>query len=565
MEFSSFARLAVGTVVAAWLLLSPSGLVAQPQKFKAAIAVVPLDVRVVDGKGNPVTDLTRADFVVKEDGVQQEITHFERQVLTPGSRSAAPEVLIPGTAGAAAIKLQNRRVFFIALGRQWLPSNVFGMSAAIAKFLRERVLPQDYAVVSAFGRITDLTTDHEALAQVVERLDVLQRSVDSGRDRIDRFRAMYRAAAHVSRPEDSDITRALDAVFAPASSGTHLAPQASRAEFEAVVASILSHAATSVGISHPPKTNWTPGGNTGAGDWERQLQIPGLTGHALTMLNAVQYLRFIDGEKHLVYFPPGKVAVAALEDDRDIARIASDARVAIHIIRANGLSARSAPLDIEFRPSMESRHIAELTGGQTFIDRWPDQALAKIEAVTRVGYLLAYAPAKSEADGRHRKISISVTRPRGATVIARQSYLATDKPATYDERQFAVQDRIMTIGETPGNVADLGIKLQAKPQGKTVDADVQVDLSMVKVTADDDHHNAKLELVVFCSDAQQRLVGQRWMTLDVKLKDVDFARALSEGFHLVASVPVSGTVRFVKAVVYDYATDRAGSAVVRLR
>ena len=38
-----------------------------------------------------------------------------------------------------------------------------------------------------------------------------------------------------------------------------------------------------------------------------------------------------------------------------------------------------------------------------------------------------------------------------------------------------------------------------------------------------------------------------------------------EGFRHTAEIPVTGSVRYVKVVVYDYATDRLGSAIVRLQ
>jgi hypothetical protein len=55
----------------------------------------------------------------------------------------------------------------------------------------------------------------------------------------------------------------------------------------------------------------------------------------LLLLGALQYLRFIDGEKHLVYLPARSFAPGAVEDDREIARVANDARVALHVTSRN--------------------------------------------------------------------------------------------------------------------------------------------------------------------------------------------------------------------------------------
>src|SRR6266550_3324983 len=45
----------------------------QPPVFKAGTNQVRVDVSVVDRKGEPVTDLTKEDFDVREDGVAQTI------------------------------------------------------------------------------------------------------------------------------------------------------------------------------------------------------------------------------------------------------------------------------------------------------------------------------------------------------------------------------------------------------------------------------------------------------------------------------------------------------------
>jgi VWFA-related protein len=555
-------RFVVCGAIAAVLLLSSRvpRLDAQLQTFRSGIAVVPLDVRVVDRKGNPINDLTKVDFTIYEDGVRQEVTHFERQTLSP-MLVQGPEVLVPGTSIAPGVRTQNRRVFMIALGHTWVSTARFGLVDAMTKFLRERLLPQDYAAVSAFGRVTDITTDREALVQVILQLRALQKSIDDTRDFTEKRRLTIAMFANPARQSpELEMRKRLDAVFASKSGGTHLLSRGPRPEWQPLLSAIATHAGTADGAANPPSARFQPGGFAAGRFAQRQEEIRGIQSNVLSMFNALQYLRFVEGEKHLIYFGGGGFG-HAVEDDRSVARIASDARVAIHMVQGwYGLSVFGGNLFAD----MQSKNIAALTGGQVFLNRYADEALTKIDQITRVGYLLAYSPSKSEADGRHRKIKIAVSRPGGATVMARQSYLATEKPAEYDEQQFAVQDRILTTAEVGGNVTDLGVKLKVTPAAKAANVDVEIDFAQIKATAESDRHAAKLEVVVFCSDARQRVVGEKWMTLDLKLKDDTFARALAEGFHHAASVPVSGPVRFVKVVVYDYATGRVGSVIARV-
>lgn len=63
------------------LFLAVSGFAQQqtappPLTQKIEVNVVNVDVTVLDSRGNPVTDLTKDDFEVREDGVPQQITNF---------------------------------------------------------------------------------------------------------------------------------------------------------------------------------------------------------------------------------------------------------------------------------------------------------------------------------------------------------------------------------------------------------------------------------------------------------------------------------------------------------
>jgi len=107
---------AIGVVLAAQTPNDPQ----QPiSSFRSAITLVPVDVRVIDRQGKPVTDLKQGDFTILEEGVQQEIKHFSLQVLEPEqppSTSAIPvrKVAAPVDAGSTLAQ-QHYRVFLLVL------------------------------------------------------------------------------------------------------------------------------------------------------------------------------------------------------------------------------------------------------------------------------------------------------------------------------------------------------------------------------------------------------------------------------------------------------------------
>src|SRR5687767_8429222 len=53
------------------------------QVFRGRTLLVPVDVRVLDREGKPVTDLSQQDFTILENGVPQKISHFHTQALEP--------------------------------------------------------------------------------------------------------------------------------------------------------------------------------------------------------------------------------------------------------------------------------------------------------------------------------------------------------------------------------------------------------------------------------------------------------------------------------------------------
>src|SRR5262245_2976788 len=100
-----------------------------PGTFRTAITMVPLDVRVIDRNGKPVTDLKQEDFTVFEDSVPQQIRYFSSQVLQAQDPGPATAPATRRTFGPD-VKPQSQRVFLILLGRGRLQGPSKGIDAA---------------------------------------------------------------------------------------------------------------------------------------------------------------------------------------------------------------------------------------------------------------------------------------------------------------------------------------------------------------------------------------------------------------------------------------------------
>jgi hypothetical protein len=95
-----------------------------------------------------------------------------------------------------------------------------------------------------------------------------------------------------------------------------------------------------------------------------------------------------------------------------------------------------------------------------------------------VHYLLTYAPARTELDGKWRAIDVKVNR-RSVTVQARQGYVAVRSPGVlpvlvYEGPALAAVDRSPMPHEIPARVGAFAFPRVAAKPGAPADEDVAV-------------------------------------------------------------------------------------------
>jgi hypothetical protein len=117
--------------------------------FRSRVVLVPIDVRVVDERGNPVADLTERDFTIFEDDVRQDIRHFAAHAFTARRSETGRGATLRRAPGFEMAPVEHR-TFLIVMGRGRLNSPGDGLDAML-DFVRDRLLPQDQVGVLAFG------------------------------------------------------------------------------------------------------------------------------------------------------------------------------------------------------------------------------------------------------------------------------------------------------------------------------------------------------------------------------------------------------------------------------
>jgi hypothetical protein len=215
------------------------------------------------------------------------------------------------------------------------------------------------------------------------------------------------------------------------------------------------------------------------------------------------------------------------------------------------------------------RSLAELTGGMASVYDYADKGLAKIAQATSSGYLLGYYPSNTAFDGRFRRVTVKVTKP-GATVLYRHGYLADPPKTPLDRRQSITYSRIASAVNYGPQLNDLPFRLNtssAKGANRIPDlvAEITLDPSRVTFSEANGVQAAQLDVAVLCQDDSGDPTGDLWQRVNIRLSPAEWESAKRGGVTLTLRVPVKALVKSVKAVVYDYASDRLGSATKVVR
>lgn len=507
--------------LAAWL--TPiAAQVPQPQsppRFRAQVILVPVDVRVVDAEGNPVTDLTAAAFTIFENGVRQDIAQFS-------TRSS----LAASTTG---------RTFAIVLGRGHLNDRGKAIDALI-DFVRSHLLPRDRVGVFAYLRATDLTTDHDAILRLLERYRARHDEIE---DRLkgDGRRNPVGGLAGPDQPLSQGTRLAIQSLFdGPGLPATQCLPGTARelpyADFTYLMRAIelLRHVDGEKHVVFVAER----GTAAGKGDFVARKAAGARVTVSLVQTGGLP-------EAGPIWHDPSS-------EDLDAARRVND------------------------------RAFVEQTGGIAAMYQAADKPLARLAKATGFQYLLGYHPAKPPQDGEYRQLRIDVKR-RGVAVLYRHGYEASPQSdgEPFDVRRIFVRSRIVDAASLPPSAWVPAIplrmriwtpmtRLSALPMQReggedAVRVEIAFDPSVLAFTRNGDEYNDALDVAAFVDDAQEKRVGEKWERIDLKLGGTAVTAVKPKELLHVVIVNVTGRPAEVKVVVYEYDTDHLKVATLRPR
>ena len=597
-----------------------------PGTIRVQVRLVPVDVTVADSRDRPVTDLKQEDFQLFENGRPQEIRHFLLQNYST-TASGAGQATGSNVSSVPGVTPNTARTFLVLMGRGRFQTPFKSVDALI-RFIQNELLPQDRVALFAYNRATDFTTDHGKIVQVLERYKTMHEKIESWLEL--RFSGL--TAVYASKQIPKGFQKDIDKIFAdPAGLASRQVPPGRMAEDGSIVndweraASMLltaSDRAAETTLRKDLADDMAADAiNTGdlaslEAAWQFQELLameamemdsvllwlpfnqfaPKAAGSFQDMQNiytCIEYLRYVSGEKHLLFlsdkgllFPSGRV-----DHDKNIAAIANDARVVIDTFLTGGVfedanrysnKGRTINLGEPILPAEESeeswshtfmlssmRTVSQLTGGRTSAYEDIGKALSRINETSRAQYLLGYYPRDTNWDGAYREIGVKVNRP-GVKVYFRRGYFARDRLQPVDMEAFISFNRITAAGGYEREISDIpfdikAVKTRDEWGEQLVEVGLKIDCSKIGFDIADGRHSSKLRVTIFQGDSKGNYLGADWKFVTLRLLDGTYQQFMNSGIPVSIMVPLLHSKAILKVIVYDMKGDRVGSQLCKVK
>jgi VWFA-related protein len=404
--------------LAAFWCLAPVSAQSPPSaptpQFQSTVNLVEVDVTVLDKNGRPVTDLTSADFTIKEQGAPQKIQAIylvtSDSTLLRSLPAAAPtgdDVIVP-----TRRELKQRFFVFLLDMAHLSPDGLVRSRKAIEAFLKGDTLPDDVFGLVIDGRMLNdhLTPDKAEIVKGLSQANKPNSSAAADRREWPRILDDYEAT-QIARGDTKMLEQAINRACSE---------QSDMCRPPNIVDQIILEKARRMAT---------------------EAQRSALTA-LQTLQGLVSGLGKMPGVKQVVLFSEGYFIDQAQSRLKEVVGRAAQSNVRISSLDASGLNRNAIGQDfLSATPTRTPGDFATVdvssdvltslahdTGGM-FVKNQNNlaPALETIAQQASTYYVIGYAPA-SAPDGAYRTIDVSVGRT-GVSVRSRHGYLAAATPA----------------------------------------------------------------------------------------------------------------------------------------
>jgi VWFA-related protein len=513
-----------------------------PLILRSTTRLVQLNVVVQDKKGNPVTDLKKEDFEIREGGKTQTISLFSME-----SNAPLPTVSEPPPPNTFTNKLERR---------SGAPASV---SVILLDWLNTKFADRAYAQ-----------------AQVIKFLQQIQTQ-----DRIGLY--TLNSGLRVLHDYTSDSTELLQRL---AANGKDL-PNLSASE---------QHGA---GGETMLLDNWLLG--RGASRAEADFYTVNRVQGTLKAIEFIaRHLATLPGRKNLIWVSGGFPLTIGLEGPRAMSdparehrtfsdeidrtvRAVNDANLAIYPVDARGLVTNPVfsaehPGNANRRPPKAStgmgpinrnqdtmRELASRTGGRAYLNT-NDLKNAVRDAIldSRVTYTLGFYPAAEQFDGKFHELKLKVDRP-GVNLRYRKGYFDfSEQPQDEKTRQTELRDAVWSPMEASG----IGLTVQAQPDAskpKSMNVFVKIDPRGISLQHQGDRWDGRLDLLFVQKDDRGGQYNGVSDTMELRLLQANYEKVSKDGLIYKKTIELASQASALRVVVRDAASGTVGTVTVPFR
>jgi len=502
--------------------------------LRVTTRLVQVNVIVREPNGEPAANLTRDDFVLLDEGQEQQISVFAVESNRPLAKE--PQPLPP-------------RTFSNRLEQRGTPTSVtiilldglntrFGdqayARAQIIKFLHQ-LQPQDRVALYLLSRglhvLHDFTGDPEPLLRALARYDGQSSPELDGAETVETASGLERFGAWLEEIKENLLDvyardRALRTVRSLVAIANHVARLPGRKNL--------------IWIS---------------GSFPVRIGLGGLPTPEELARDSHSFLPEVER----------------------VARALNDANLAIYPVDARGLLTPAefgpdrgtisreapAPSRREFGTMLE---LAERTGGQAFYNT-NDIYGAVRRAVddARLSYLLGYYPAHGRWNGKFREIKVRMKRP-GLQVRFRRGYFALPEEPLGQEHRQAVLDAAVW---NPIDATRLGLTVRAlavpAPGPGLVDLELQIDPRDITLQLHDGNWVGTLDLLMVQLSPEDRNLKGLSHQANLRLNRQSHEQVVSKGnLSLKAHLEIIPEASLLRILVRDVPSGTLGSVSIPL-
>ncbi len=445
----------------------------QSSTFPAGVELVIVDVLVLDKDGRPMTDLTAADFVIKEDGAPQKVESFEAVRFRESEEAERPVQMRVST--NADTRAAAEGSFVIVFDDANLSQYATPRARRELKRFLDAGLPEGDQVMLVptaggpwwSGRLPE---DLEDLLAVVDRLEGLNRP-ETGAGRISDYESMQ-----ISRGREPEILS-----------------QVARRYYEngllVELPGVRERAAAGLQLD-----GGLPLIRAKAEEQYRTVRSRSVA-TLETLERVAQSLTNLKGRKAVLLISEGFIRDPSLTEFREFVRVARTANAVVYFVDARGLE---GPLGgpgmpgggAEFGQAVEeqdttgvlatairevdgARSVAADTGGDLIAGNDLARGMRRVADEARNYYLLGYSSTNIKRDGKFRKISVAVNRP-GAKVRARRGYYAPQDGAPRQRDAKELDPSVRAALDAPNPSAGIPLRLTSYVFGPAAGGKVSV-------------------------------------------------------------------------------------------